>query len=70
MTGRKIGQRTVTDGRAPRRLMQFTDGLRIDPLTCPIGVLAHPHWRRTDGLEVAGEPNAECLCPKTDTAVA
>lgn len=68
MKRKSMVQRATSNG--PRRLMQFTDGLRIDPMSCPLGVLAHPHWRRVDGLEVAGEPNAECLCPKTDTAVA
>lgn len=48
--------------------LRFSDGLIVDPRACPIGVLVHPHWRRVDGLEVAGEPNAECACNQTAVA--
>lgn len=48
--------------------LRFTDGLIVDPRRCPSGILAKKHWARVPGLEVPGEPNAECACPKAEVA--
>lgn len=69
----KVAKRRQREpGEADERyvLIRSTDGLIIDPRRCPVGIMAHPHWRPAEGLFVPGEPNAECGCPKPTVEVA
>jgi hypothetical protein len=60
MRRQTVTKRRATDDDLDLRyvLLRFTDGLVVDPRTCPQGIHARPHWHA--GPPAATGANAVC----------